>query len=112
MALDWVQNALRQALGFFPYPATFNLRVESENELDVWRQVKSGAKGVDIQSPDASYCEARCFPVKIQGSYTGVVLLPTIQGYPEDKIEVIAPFRLKDHLGVRDGDEVTLEFLT
>ena len=111
MALDWVQKALQKALGFSPYPATLNLRLESEKEMNVWREVKIQLEGVDIPSPDSSFCPARCFPVKIEGRHAGAVLLPGVEGYPGDKIEVIAPIRLKDELQVRDGDRVTVEFM-
>jgi CTP-dependent riboflavin kinase len=39
------------------------------------------------------------------------VLLPEVPNYPKDKIEVVAPMRLKDQWGVRDGDQLTLEFV-
>lgn len=111
MALDWVQNALRESLGFVPYPATLNLKVESEPERALWLAIKSQLKGIDIPAPNHSFCEARCFLVKIEGQQPGAVLLPAVGDYPDDKIEVIAPVRLKDRLGVRDGDRITLEFL-
>ena len=41
----------------------------------------------------------------------GAVLLPEVANYPKDKIEVVAPVRLKDHFGVGDGDQLTVEFL-
>jgi CTP-dependent riboflavin kinase len=34
-----------------------------------------------------------------------------VKDYPKDKIEIVAPVRLKDHLDVHDGDALTLEFL-
>lgn len=111
MALDWVQEALQRALGFSPYPATLNIRLESEQEMKVWREVKSEPGGIDIPSPESSFCQARCFPVKIESQHAGAVLLPGVPGYPEDKIEVVAPVQLKDALRVRDGDQITLEFL-
>jgi len=112
MALDWVQAALQRALGFFPYPATLNLRVESAEEMRTWRQVKSQSGGIDIPSPDPSFCQARCFPVRIENEQQGAVLVPDVPGYPEDKIEIIAPVRLKDQLPIRDGDRIRLEFLS
>jgi CTP-dependent riboflavin kinase len=38
-------------------------------------------------------------------------LLPNVAGYPKDKIEIVAPVRLKSALGVKDGDQLTLEFV-
>ena len=111
MSLDWVQKVLREKLGFSPYPATLNLRLESDKETDVWRQVQRQATGIDITSPDSSFCQARCFLVEIERKHRGAVLLPAVEGYPADKIEVIASVRLKDELQVRDGDRITLEFV-
>ena len=111
MALEWVQKLLQERLGFSPYPATLNLRLESEEERNLWREAQRQLKGVDIPSPNASFCQARCFLVDIEGKHRGAVLLPGVEDYPADKIEVIAPVRLKDELKVRDGDRITLEFV-
>ncbi|MGH7773687.1 MAG: DUF120 domain-containing protein [Candidatus Binatia bacterium] len=111
MALDWVQKILREKLGFSPYPATLNLRLESDEEIGVWREVKRQGTSVDLISPDPFFCQARCFPVMIEKKYEGAVLLPDVAGYPADKIEVIAAVRLKEELRVRDGDRITLEFI-
>ena len=111
MALDWVQKALREGLGFSPYPATLNLKLESEKDITVWQEVQRQMPGLDIISPDPSFCQARCFLVEIEGRYKGAVLLPGVEGYTADKIEVLAPVRLKDQLRVRDGEQITLEFM-
>ena len=110
MALDWVQKALRDGLGFPPYPATLNLRLESDKAMAVWQEVKSEMRGIDIIPPGPSFCKARCFLVEIEGKQKGAVLLPEVEGYPANKVEVIAPVRLKDELRVRDGGQITLEF--
>ena len=110
MALDWVQKALRDGLGFSPFPATLNLRLESDQAMAVWQKVKSEMRGIDIIPPDPSFCKARCFLVEIEGKQKGAVLLPEVEGYPANKVEVIAPVRLKDELRVRDGGRITLEF--
>jgi len=111
MSLDWVQQTLREQLGFSPYPATLNLRLESGEQIETWKQVKDEVKGIEISPPDASFCQARCFLIEIEGRHRGAVLLPYVEDYPVDKIEVIAPVRLKDELKVRDGERITLEFI-
>ena len=110
MALDWVQKALRDGLGFSPFPATLNLRLESDKAMAVWQEVKSEMRGIDIIPPDPSFCKARCFLVEIEGKQKGAVLLPEVEGYPANKVEVIAPVRLKDEPRIRDGGQITLEF--
>lgn len=110
MRLDWVQMALRQKLGFSPYAGTMNLRLESEEDVEIWRELQRRLPGIDIDSPGPPFCQARCFLVEIESRQKGAVLAPGVEGYPPDKIEVIAPVRLKDELQVRDGDRITLEF--
>lgn len=111
MALEWVQRELREGIGFSPYPATLNLRLESEDQMAVWREVQRQVKGIQVAPPDSLFCQARCFLVEIEGRLRGAVLLPEVADYPADKIEVIAPVRLKDELQVRDGDRIILEFV-
>jgi riboflavin kinase len=110
MALGWVQKSMQRSLGFAPYPGTLNLRLDSPEELAAWREVRRLLPGVEIAPPDSSSCQARCFLVEIMGRHRGAVILPEVGGYPEDKLEVIAPLRLKDELKLKDGDRVTVEF--
>lgn len=118
MALDWVQRALQQRVGFAPFPATLNLRPKGREDAMAWERVQRELKGIDLFPPNSDFCNAQIFLVEISGaaatqaeSVKGAVLLPEVANYPKDKIEVIASVRLKDRLGVRDGDQLTLEFL-
>src|SRR3989339_1853988 len=58
MSLPWVQQTLRERLGFSPYPATLNVRLDSEKEMGAWREVKRQVEAIDIPPPDASFCPA------------------------------------------------------
>lgn len=118
MALDWVQQALEKSLGFSPYPATLNLRLGSEDVIGAWKKIQRDVRAVDLPPADGGFCNARVFRVEIIGPggdgsrrLQGAVLVPDVQGYPADKIEVIASMRLKNELQVRDGDQLTLEFV-
>ncbi len=118
MALDWVQAALREALGFNCFPATLNLRPKEPQDARLWEAVRNESAGVALPPPAGGHCSARLYPVEIHtgGSrlndkIKGAVLLPDVSGYPKDKIEVVAPVRLKDIFGVQDGDALTLEFV-
>jgi CTP-dependent riboflavin kinase len=110
MALDWVARSLSDKLGFSPYPGTLNLRLESEPMKKIWLEVRR-APGIEIAAPDAAFCQARCFLARIEGKHQGAVILPAVADYPADKIEIVAPVRLKDELKLADGMAVTLEFL-
>ncbi len=116
MSLDWVQLALKQSLGFAPFPATLNIRPQSAEDTESWRRVRTESAGVPLTAVRSGFCAARLYAVEIlgktgAGNIAGAILIPEVKDYPKDKIEIVAPVRLKDHLGVRDGDALTLEFL-
>ncbi len=118
MALEWVQQSLEKSLGYRPYPATLNLKLQTKKEIDSWKQIQKEAHGLEVPPPGPGFCRARLFRVGIEAPKSGAkvklkgaVLLPEVKDYPQDKIEVVAPVRLKDELGVRDGDEIHLEFV-
>lgn len=117
MALNWVQCALKQSLGFTPFPATLNVRPKSAADAETWRRVRDETPGLPLASAEGGFCSARLYPVNIRAgedyareATRGAILLPHVKDYPNDKIEIVAPVRLKDHLGLRDGDALTLEF--
>ncbi len=118
MGLEWVQRVIRERVGFTPYPGTLNLSLESPEEMELWKDLKMSMKGVDVPPAEASFCHARCFLARIEGpsggqkdSKTVAVLVPEVDNYPPDKLEVIAPFHVKDTLEIKDGDQLTLEFI-
>jgi len=115
MALDRVQASLKQCLGFSPFPATLNVRPKGAEDRQVWRRVQDEFTAMPLPPIDGGFCSAKIFRVGIFSPVSerldGAVLLPEVKDYPNDKIEIVAPVRVKDHLGVGDGDALTLEFI-
>jgi CTP-dependent riboflavin kinase len=116
MALEWVQDLLMQRLGYHPFPATLNVRPKAAEDARTWQRVQSELAGTPLTPASDSHCGAKLFRVEIQapGSTAkigGAILLPEVEDYPNDKIEIVAPMRLKDHLGVGDGDQLVVEFI-
>jgi CTP-dependent riboflavin kinase len=74
--------------------------------------------GILLPVEKSGFCGARLYPIEIQSSQDaaadkikGAILLPDVTNYPSDKIEIIAPVRLKEAFGVQDGDQLTLELV-
>jgi len=118
MALEWVQTALQQRLGFLPFPATLNVRPKDAADAQVWCRMRRNSAGLALGRDHDGFCEARLFPIAVivpasaeTDTIPGAILLPEVKNYPDDKIEIVAPVRLKEHLGVQDGDQLTWEFL-
>lgn len=104
--LPWVVEQCRAQLGFEPYPGTVNLEVLPE-DMDSWQELKAG-DGVVLVPPDPAFCDARCHPVTIQGKLAAATITPHVEGYPADKLELLAPCNVMEALRLSLGQEVTL----
>ncbi len=118
MKLDWVQRALEKSLGFAAFPATLNVRPKTPEDAQVWQNVQNESNEIALRLADDGFCSARLYRIEIHGlgnsrqrKINGAVLLPDVTNYPKDKIEIVAPVRLKEAFGVQDGDQITLEFV-
>jgi len=104
VAIPWVRGQLRRLLGAEPFPGTLNLRLSDPEPV---RRLR-GLPGPEVVPEEPGYCRAKCFPAELRG-VMALVLIPLVAGYPEDKLELVSPLKLKEALGLRDGDEVELE---
>ncbi len=102
--LEWVKQQVKEKLGFDPYPGTLNLRL---NEKDVKHRVllESGAELRLCHSQ--GYCTGLLFKAALDGMACGVVI-PQVEDYPDDVLEVVASVNLKQKLRLRDDDLVTV----
>jgi len=105
-ALAWVRRAFLARLGFDPYPGTFNLRMGG-TAWEGARRVLMREAGIAI-SPEPGFCAAKCFHVVLAGRITGAVVFPEVPGYPPDKFEVVSAVPVRQALGVRDGERISV----
>jgi CTP-dependent riboflavin kinase len=54
-------------------------------------------------------CDARCYPVSIDGRIDAAIVLPEVAGYSPAQIEIIAAMGVRDALDIDDGDSLRLE---
>ncbi len=116
MALNWVQEALRQRLGFTPYPATLNVRPSTPQDVRLWEEIQREIAARPLAPLEGGFCSADLYLVSLtrlvgsKETLRGAVLLPAVVDYPKDKIEIVTQVRVKDTLSVKDGDSLVLEF--
>ncbi|MEM3874382.1 MAG: DUF120 domain-containing protein [Candidatus Bathyarchaeia archaeon] len=101
--LSWVRRQIREKLGFAPYPGTLNLKLTGEY-LDV-RKLLEDAKAIEIL-PEPGYCRGKCFRAYIGHDVVCAVVLPCVENYPRDVLEIIAPSNLREKLKLKNGDEL------
>jgi len=116
LGIDWVRQAVKERVGFDPYPGTLNVRA-SGADLNRWEQVRQHGGRVVLPSPDPAFCNAFLFTGSLEGwdSQPGsreriAVVVPEVEEYPADKLEIIAAVSLKQARSVRDGDQLTVVF--
>jgi riboflavin kinase, archaea type len=108
MSLPWVRGAVRQLVGFTPYPGTLNVRLDAGAVL-VWRRLQEH-HGIVLAPPPSEPCGARLFPVVVTPDVEAAVIVPDVTRYGEDLLELIAPVHLRSRLGLHDESRVTLRF--
>ena len=108
--LEWVRQQFMDKLGIDPFPGTINLIVGDSESMKVWNRLKA-TPGVRIDNPnDGPHdCDARCYPVSIEGQIAGAIVLPEVEGYSPVQIEVIAAKGVREVLRIEDGDLLGLQ---
>lgn len=99
--LPWAKKQFREKLGFSPYPGTLNLQLASRMDADNLRK----AEGIKIK-PQEGFHGGRCFKALVMEKVWGAIVIPDVQGYPPDLLEILAPVNLRKALKLKDGMEV------
>ena len=109
ISLEGYRRAIERLLGFTPYPGTFNVKLDPQSVP--YRRYLDSLPGILIAgfSNDVrTYGAVKAFRARIRGIESAVVM-PERTHHPSDVIEVVAPVKLRDVLGLRDGDRVEIE---
>jgi HAD superfamily hydrolase (TIGR01509 family) len=106
--LDWVKSQCKDKLGFTPCPGTLNLKIE-----DIGKIFLSALDDVHLKilaPPDKAFCTARVCPVRI-GEIGGALIMPDadVDIHGDAVLEVIAPVHLREALGLKTGDRVSVQ---
>jgi CTP-dependent riboflavin kinase len=105
-----VKRQFVEKLSIDPYPGTLNLEIVDPESLQAFKELKT-KKGIEITPEDPSFCSAQCYPVLINGQLKGAIVFPVVEGYPENKMELIASENIKKALSVKTGQMVEVEIL-
>jgi CTP-dependent riboflavin kinase len=108
--IPWVKRQFIEKLSIDPYLGTLNLEIVDPEFLQNFKELKA-MKGIEITPEDPSFCSAKCYPVLIGGKLKGAIVFPLVEGYPENKMELIASQNIKKALSVKTGDDLEVEIL-
>lgn len=103
--MDEYQERFSEALGFAPFPGTLNLVVD--------RAAKEAAKEMveertiePFEVDGERYSAVEAYPVTVEG-VRAALLEMEITDHPPEVAEIVAPVKLRDELGLDDGDTLT-----
>ena len=101
VTLPWVEHQIREKLGFVPFAGTLNIRLIREGLSN--KKMLTEASRIEI-TPEKGFCKG----VLIKATITGLdcaIIIPLVEGYPPDIMEVISPVFLRQRLHLADGSE-------
>jgi riboflavin kinase len=108
IALPWVRKQIAEKLGFTPYSGTLDLRM-TEADVDLKKSLKN-ARSIEI-SPAEGFCRGRCFNAYFMDTLKCAIVIPEVENYPEDVIEIIAPINLRETFILQDGDVIEVKIV-
>ena len=106
--LPWVKSQIKEKLGFTPFKGTLNLILDGNGSKI--SEALTKAKPIIIM-PKPGYCQGKCFKANVMGLVEGVIVIPEVEDYPENVLEVIAPVNLREKFGLKDGDLVEVSVI-
>lgn len=108
--IEWARRQFVDKLDIDPFPGTANLRIVEPESISIWQRI-SAREGIRIENPDEgpNACDARCYPVRINGWLDAAIVVPEIPEYLPERVELIASVNIRGAMGVRDGDSLVVE---
>ena len=107
LSQEFYTKKFNENLGFIPYPGTLNI-VVSDDYLDKISEIKNSCQ--NLIKPDEGFGAVKYIEAKLNDEVNGAIVFPAKTTHEENYLEFISENRLRDQLGLKDGDIVSLEF--
>lgn len=100
-------------IGFTPYSGTLNIQV-SPSELAKKKELETFPPILiqGFERRNRLFGDVRCYPVRINDSIDGAIIMIDRTHHNDSVIEVIAPVHLRSELKLEDGERISLTFST
>ncbi|MBR4447752.1 DUF120 domain-containing protein [Methanobrevibacter sp.] len=107
LSQEFYTREFKKNLGFIPFPGTLNV-VVSEEYLDEINEIKNSCE--NLIKPDEGFGAVKYIEATLNGEVDGAIVFPAKTTHEENYLEFIAENKLRDELGLEDGDIVSLKF--
>ncbi|MEM2650445.1 MAG: DUF120 domain-containing protein, partial [Candidatus Nitrosocaldus sp.] len=107
MSLEGYRRQFLERLGFDPYPGTLNIRLDKiyidlKRELAIYPAITIDG----FSDGKRTYGWVKCYTARINDRIDGAMLVLERTHHDESIMEVIAPVKIMDALGLRYGDRI------
>jgi len=86
-----------------------NLEI-TEEDISTLKALRK-EEGIRLIPPDPQFCESKAFPI-VMGHIQGALIIPeeNVRVHGRAVIEIMAPVKVKDALGLDEGDYLSFRF--
>lgn len=113
MCLDGYKRQFKEKLGYEPYPGTLNIKLMDQILVNSRREISRYPSILINGFSDNSrtYGWVKCYKANINEGIVNnaAVLVLERTHYDDSMLEVIAPMSLKEAMGIKNGDEITIK---
>jgi riboflavin kinase len=112
VSLSGYREQFEDKLGYAPFPGTLNVDIDDRSnrtELEACEEIRIE----EWEGDDRTYGAVSCYPasISVDGRRfdTAHALVPHRTRHGEEKLEILAPIKLREELEVSDDDRVKIE---
>ncbi|UCE11676.1 MAG: CTP-dependent riboflavin kinase [Candidatus Thorarchaeota archaeon] len=100
----------REALGFLPFSGTLNVIIREEESRKATTRMRQSPPLIvhGFSYEGRTFGDVICYRVKVDNAVEGAVVIAQRTHHSENTLEVIAPYDLREKLGLEDEDIVEL----
>ncbi len=109
LSIPEYRNRLKELLGYYPFPGTLNLKLNSSEDYSNLRLFLSLEEPLYVESFEAHgriFGGVKCYPVLIDRKIKGHLIFPERSHHDNTVIEIISMFKLRDKLNLKNGSLV------
>jgi len=103
-----VMELIARSVGFRPVPGTLNVILEQPFDRALATDYVSAGDLSPSWQDDVGQAGYWLTPIVVAAQYQAVAIQADEPGYPPEQVEVVCAVRLRDALGLADGDSVTI----
>ncbi len=113
ISLSGYMEQFQERLGYEPFPGTLNVELDEEGVRSRAGMTSLDAVSIDgWEDDERTFGPASCYAAAVEFGGDRVepihIIVPERTHHDEDKLELIAPIKLRDELGLDDGDGIEI----